>query len=143
MPTAQRCEHSKTLHRYLIDLLIATYPSIREKEFSKAVKKFTSNEFGSGICDIKIVPDAFAIYQEIQEIDIFEIEVTHSLPINKLEEYGQRMIEFECYGYQMNLFIVNKHGHINQVCPDELFVHYCNLLRGYHDSKMDSIKSVG
>ncbi|MGJ0483637.1 MAG: hypothetical protein ACR65R_03765 [Methylomicrobium sp.] len=59
---------------------------------------------------ITFIPDAFRIIEEEGEIQLFEVEDTHKLTIEKLKLLAGSWTEFEENGLKLRLFISDRYG---------------------------------
>jgi len=65
--------------------------------------------------DLACIPDAWAIYPEDREVDIFEAEVTHPVSRNTMHELARLWFWLDAFNVRMNLYIVSRYGHVNQL----------------------------
>jgi hypothetical protein len=75
---------------------------------------------------MELIPDAYAIHRDTNELHFFEVEVRHLLTDTKLQEYARFLTIMDFYGIEFGVFSVNQHGHINQV---PLLPHYIAWLK--------------
>ena len=73
----------------------------------------------------KIVCDGYVIDWNERRIDVFEVEDTHRITDKKLAQYAMLAVSLEEYEIMMELFVVNRYGHINKI---ELMPYYLKHL---------------
>lgn len=63
--------------------------------------------------EIDFIPDGYVL--EGDRLDLFEVEVTHHIPRSTMQKICQLWQVADNVGYEVNLFVVNRYGHINQL----------------------------
>lgn len=63
----------------------------------------------------RLIPDAYAIYPDTNEIHFFEVEITSLMKKSKLEAYAKLVTDMDSNGIELALFTLNQHAHMNHV----------------------------
>jgi hypothetical protein len=84
------------------------------------------DDFWDALKAMELIPDAFVIHPETDELHFFEVEIRHILTNTKLQEYARFLTVMDYYGIEFAVFSVNQHGHINQV---SLLPHYITWVK--------------
>jgi hypothetical protein len=59
------------------------------------------------------IPDAYAIRQDDREVDVFEVEVTHPIPLSTVRDLTRLWFDLDSMSVKMTCYVVNRYGHIN------------------------------
>jgi hypothetical protein len=108
----------KGVHKNVKLGLMAKYPQVKSEGFARAICAAVGHEdidpeyFRK---PVRVVPDGYALSQDERVIDVFEIEILYLLSDRKLEHYAKMMVDLDCYDWTLNVFVVSRHGHINQI----------------------------
>ena len=72
-----------------------------------------------GVCDdlrwFRRIPDAYAIRVEEREVDIFEVEVTHPIPLSTVKDLAGLWFDLDSLDIEMACYVINRYGHINRL----------------------------
>jgi len=111
-----------------------TFPEVRAGRWREAVIAsflFRSRQGGAPRDFVRMVetfrfePDAFAIYKGEGALSFFEIEIYNPMTDEKLEAYGKLVTDLHFYGIALEVYTINRYGHMNQV---DLLHHYARWL---------------
>lgn len=98
----------------IVAALQATYPSVCKGRFLDALME-AFPDYAIDASRFTRVPDAYAIRVGDREVDLFEVEVTHPLPVHTLRDIAKLWFELDALAIQLSLYVVSRYGHINAV----------------------------
>lgn len=113
------CE-TKGFTRAVLDALIGkcgshemklSDPTKPESKYNDCDRCYLKEE----LAECRVLPDAFRIEHEREEILVYEVEVTHHLPDWKLERYCQFWWALDEYYWMLRLFIVDRFGNQHEL----------------------------
>lgn len=120
---------AEILQEQVLQLLLQTYPNLKRGQWRQEVMQAFGGLEGADILrgcveGLRYEPDAYAIEKELGELVFFEVEVTSTLKLEKLQDYAAFAIELAGI-VTFAVMTVNKHGHINEI---DLLPHYQSWL---------------
>lgn len=98
----------------IVAALQATYPVICKGRFLEALME-AFPDYAIDASRFTRVPDAYAIRVDDREVDLFEVEVTHPLPVHTLRDIAKLWFELDGLSIRLSLYVVSRYGHINAV----------------------------
>lgn len=100
-------------HEALVESILAEIPGTKTRRFRAALNELCA-ELGMPAFDhLGWLPDAYRINRQACEIELYEVEVHHSLPDWKIDALGEFWFEWDCYGahdWLPVLIIVSRYG---------------------------------
>jgi hypothetical protein len=118
----------------VLQALKQTLPEVRSGRWREAVLSaflFRSRQGGAPRDFVALVngfryePDAYATYKSDGGLSFFEIEIYNPMTDEKLEAYGKLVTDLHWHGIALEVYTINRYGHMNQV---DLLPHYVRWL---------------
>ena len=114
----------------VLEALCAQYPQIRRAGFMKALRGAFPSIVEAELDDFARVPDGFVVRAEDDEVDVFEVEITHPLDDRSMRDFAFFWAALDSLEVGMRLHVVNRYGHINEV---DLAAYYYHAIKAEVD----------
>lgn len=131
-------------NQQLVYALQLQYPEVRTTGLVPALKA-AFPEVYDDLDTFKRYPDGYVIRQSEREVDIFEVEVTHAIPLSTMRDIFVLRGVLDSLDIEMRCYVVNRYGHINELDLSSWYfeVMHGNVANGKNGSGKDAPNDAG